>query len=107
LARTAAQIDPHEPDPIRGEIRLVSDYMYAWALWKYAQLPPLARGIFKRFVRRFPELLKAEFAKAKVIKKSFLANDIFSVDGRTRTVIEALSLRPVDERIYLAAIVAA
>lgn len=103
-AKSSSEIDPYEPDSVRAEIMLVSNYIHAWALPRYIRLDSTTASIFRAFTRRFPQILKTHFAKAKTIKKSFLANDIFSADGRTRVVIDALSLWPVDERIYLAKI---
>jgi hypothetical protein len=101
------QIDPYEDDPVRAEIRLVSSYLYAWAIPRYAQLAPPTVALFKRLTKRFPQVMKNEFVKAREIKKSFLANDVFTRDGRTKVVISALELWPIDERIYLSAISAA
>jgi len=103
-AKSRDQINPYEPDPVRAEINFVSMFIHAWALPRYVKLQPQAFAIYKRFVRRFPEIMKTEFAKAKAIKKAFNANDIFTLEGRTQVVISALSLWTIDERIYLAPI---
>jgi hypothetical protein len=103
-AKSITDVNPYESDPIRAEIKFVKAYIYCWALQKYLRLDSDTRSIFKAFTNRIPQILKKPFEKAKVIKKSFIANDIFSVEGRNRIVIDALSLWPIDERIYLSQI---
>ena len=90
-----------------AEINFVSMFIHAWALPTYVKLQPQAFAIYKRIVKRFPEIMRNEFTKAKAIKKAFNAYDIFTLEGRTQVVISALSLWPIDERIYLAPISAA
>lgn len=104
MANSRDQIDPFEEDPIRAEIKFISLYIYAWALPKYVNLSPEQDTVFDAFAWRFPQIMKKEFAKAKVIKKSFQANDIFSVSGRTQVVIEAMKLWPIEDGIYLSAL---
>jgi hypothetical protein len=103
-ADNRSQINPYEKDPVRAEIHFVSLFIHTWALPRYVKLQPQAFNLFRRFANRFPKVLKSEFSKAGAIKKSFQANDIFTLDGRTQSVISALSLWPVDDRIYLAPI---
>jgi len=104
IAKSRDQIDPFEDDPVRSEIMFVSQYIYAWALQRYAQLNAESISLFTRFVKRFPQIMKSEYAKAKTIKKSFQANDIFSVNGRTQVVIDAMELWPIEDGIYLLAL---
>ena len=104
LARSREQIDPFEEDATRAEIMFVSHYVYAWALPRCVQLAQEQVALFDAFTHRFPRVLSAEYAKAEVITKSFEVNDIFTVSGRTKVVIGAMSLWPVEEGIYLAAL---
>ena len=104
MAKSRDQVDPFEEDLIGAEIMFVSHYTYAWALPKYANLSHDQDALFDAFTRRFPQIMKKEFAKAKVIKKSFQANDIFSVSGRTQVVIEAMALWPFESGVYLSAL---
>jgi len=106
-AKNHDQIDLYEADPVMAEINFVSMFIHAWALPTYVKLQPQAFAIYKRIVKRFPEIMRNEFTKAKAIKKAFNAYDIFTLEGRTQVVISALSLWPIDERIYLAPISAA
>jgi hypothetical protein len=106
-ATSRSQIDPFEDDPIRVEIGLVSDYIYAWAVPRYADVGNQARALYARFTRRFPQIMKVEFAKARRIKKLMNANNIFTHEGRTQVVVGATDLWPVDQRIYLSSIAAA
>lgn len=107
IANSRDQIDPFEDDPIRAEIMFAKQYIYAWALPRYVNLSPEQDTVLDAFTRRFPQIMKKEFAKARVIKKSFQANDIFSVSGRTQVVIEAMGLWPIDDGIFLSALSAA
>jgi hypothetical protein len=107
IASSRAQIDSYEDDSTRAEIKFVSNYIYAWALPRYIKLPDEARNIYARFVRRFPQILKEEFAKVRQIKKLITANDIFTLEGRTRVVVEATGLWPINESVYLSRIAAA
>ena len=107
LARNGNQIEPYETDPIRAEINAVTMFVHAWALPKYAKLRPQAYQVYKKIVKLFPQIMKTEFRKAQAIKRDFMANDIFTLQGRTQVVISALALWPIDERIYLAPISAA
>jgi len=106
-ASSRAQIDPYEDDPVRAEISLVKDYIYAWALPRFVDFPQDARDVFAAYVRRYPQVMKAEFEKAKQIKKLMMANDIFTLEGRTCVVVGATDLWPVNPRVYLATIAAA
>ncbi len=105
-ADSRAQIDPYEDDPVRAEIALVKGYIYAWALLRYVDMPRSARDAFAKYVRRYPQIMKVEFAKAKQIKKLIMANDIFTLEGRTAVVVGATDLWPINPRVYLAAIAA-
>jgi hypothetical protein len=107
VATNRNRIETYEDDSIRAEIKAVTLFIHAWALPKYANLRPQAYQVYKKLVRRFPQIMKAEFKKAQAIKKAFMANDIFTLQGRTQVVISALGLWPIDERIYLAPISAA
>jgi hypothetical protein len=107
LATNRNQIDPYEPDPIRAEVNSVSMFIHAWALPRYVKLRPQAYEVYKKLVRRFPQIMKTEFKKAQALKKTFIMNDIFTLQGRTQVAISALELWPIDERIYLAPLSAA
>lgn len=63
-----------------------------------------AQAVLGRFARLFPQVLKAEFARASSIKKLFLANDIFTPEGRNRVVEGALSEWRLDKEVFLAPI---
>ena len=104
IAQSRDQIDPFEDDPVRAEIKFVSDYIYAWALPRYVNLTTEQATVFEAFAKRFPQIMKKEFAKAKVIKKSFKVNDIFSVPGRTQVILDAMEMWPIEDGIYLSAL---
>jgi len=104
MAKPQDKIDTGIKDPIRAEIKLVSDYLYAWALPKYAQLSPDVKELFLKYTKRFPQVLKVEYKKAKIIKKLILANDIFTIEGRTTVIKGSISLWPIDHRFYFASI---
>jgi hypothetical protein len=101
LAKNRSSIDPFNDDPLSVEIKFVGDYLYAWALLKFAELDEETIRLFNRFTRRFPQVLKAEFKKAKQIKKLFSIHDIFDKSGRTAIVEGSISLWPLDERIFM------
>lgn len=104
IAQSRDQIDPFEDDPVRAEIKFVSDYIYAWALPRYVNLATEQATVFEAFAKRFPQIMKKEFAKANVIKKSFKVNDIFSVPGRTQVILDAMEMWPIEDGIYLSAL---
>ncbi len=102
VATNHQQIEPYERDPIRAEINFVSLFIYAWALPKYVNLQPRAKEVYRKIVCRFPQIMKNEFKKAQIIQKSIEKNDIFTIQGRTNAGLDALSLWPINEKIYLA-----
>ena len=100
-AENSSSIDAHEEDPIKVEIKFIGDYIYAWGLPRYAVLDELTLGIFKRFTRIFPQVLKHEFKKVRQIKKLMSTYDIFNKNGRTKVIKGSISLWPLDRRIIL------
>ena len=92
---------PYPDDHDRSEIKWVGDYIYAWGLPRYAKVDAEAQAVLARFARLFPQVLKAEFAKVRGIKKQFLATDIFTPKGRNRVVEGALSEWGLDKQVFL------
>lgn len=102
--KSLSEINTYQPDPVRAEIKLVSDYIHSWALPKYIHMDSSVEAVYNAYTQQFPQALKVPFKKAKAIKKSFLANDIFSVEGRNRVVIDALLLWLANKKIDLSRI---
>lgn len=74
-------------------------YIIAWGFLQYFSLSQIETAILSKFVKKFQYYFPGQYRMAKAIEKTILMNDIFTVAGYKKTIVECLRLWNVDDLV--------
>lgn len=74
-------------------------YIMAWGFLQYFSLSQNETAILSKFVKKFQYYFPGQYRVAKEIERTILMNDIFTVEGYKKIIVECLRLWNVDDLV--------